>query len=339
MNALVPAGAGALVEERPGVDARAWMARDWMEGPRALARASRRVAWSGRSLFRVSRTQPPRPPRVSADSRVTERGRASHGFALDFCARHGVELSVQGPAIRTPALVVANHVSWLDPIVLQCLGPMAIIAKREVRSWPLIGRTLDRFSIIWLERDDFSSGAKALMQARAYFERGLSVLVFPEATTSDGRGVLPLRRGMFGLAQRMGVPVTPLSLRYVDDFMAWTGDATFLPHFLKSVSQRRIEAQVDVLGPRYARAHEAPEDFAERVRLELAATLVPGEASPALPAAHDSQASEREYERWLAEGPGWDEDDEATRVWSRETSPGTSRFDMRVMDHNIEGVA
>jgi 1-acyl-sn-glycerol-3-phosphate acyltransferase len=74
--------------------------------------------------------------------------------------------------------------------------------------------------------------------------QGASVLSFPEGTTSDGDGVQPFRAGLFAVARRDRVPVAPVSIAYDDRRMAWTGDAAFVPHYLRFAAAGGTVARV-----------------------------------------------------------------------------------------------
>src|SRR6185436_14021215 len=101
---------------------------------------------------------------------------------------------------------VANHLSYLDPIVIGAQIPVAPIAKGEVASWPLIGSVASSLNGIFVDRSSVMSRARALRRAHALLRAGVSILNFPEGTTTDGSRLLPFHRGIFGLAQIARVP-------------------------------------------------------------------------------------------------------------------------------------
>jgi 1-acyl-sn-glycerol-3-phosphate acyltransferase len=89
------------------------------------------------------------------------------------------------------------------------------------------------------------------------------VLNFPEGTTSAGDRVLPFWRGSFGIAQRLGVPVIPVTVRYRDPQTAWFGGASFVPHYIRMASRPRIDVTV-TFGASVSPAPETAEDMAAR---------------------------------------------------------------------------
>ncbi len=179
---------------------------------------------------------------------------------------HGVDVRTDGPHPRGACIVVANHLSYLDPLLVSAVTPCISIAKGETRAWPLIGRGLKALGVIFVQRGDPHSGASAIRRAWRALRAGASVLNFPEGTTSDGRDVGPFKRGIFGLALLADVPIVPARITYSDDRAPWTGGETFAPHYWRLAGVSRLEARV-----RFGQAVRAcrPEralDLAQRAR-------------------------------------------------------------------------
>lgn len=161
---------------------------------------------------------------------------------------HGVRVHLRGRFPVGPCVVVSNHVSWLDPVVIGSQLPVAPIAKHEVRRWPLVGSVCEALGVMFVERGSAASGAKVLRASRAALEDGVAVLGFPEGTTTDGDRVLPFARGLFGLARHLKVPVVPVSLRYADDACRWVGDDGFVGHWLSLARKPGLDVEISI-GP------------------------------------------------------------------------------------------
>jgi 1-acyl-sn-glycerol-3-phosphate acyltransferase len=187
-------------------------------------------------------------------------------LAENMCAMHGLTVGHCGTPPRGPAILVANHVSYLDPIAIMSVVPSLAIAKHEVASWPVLGELARGLDLLLVDRADPHSGARALLRARTLLARGASILVFPEGTTTLGDDVLPFKRGMFGLARRLALPVVPVALDYLDEGMAWVGDASFLPHYFKTSSHPQVGVRLEFGEPMFAEPRERAEQFAARVR-------------------------------------------------------------------------
>jgi len=224
-------------------------------------RATRR---SGRGLFNAmaelgaARTAPPRNARDAAHRLAG---------ALGAIARaHEIVVTVEGDIPRGTALVVANHVGYLDPLAILPVCPALPVCKGDVRGWPVIGPIGAALGVVFVERTTVPGRARALRRMHALLAAGVPVLNFPEGTTTGGDHVLGFARGSFGIAQRLGVPVVPLAIRYRDPDLAWHGAAGFLPHYLKMTARPRIEIELAFGAAMPPRAGELPEDMAARAR-------------------------------------------------------------------------
>lgn len=195
-----------------------------------------------------------------------ERARELSWVAENMCAIHAVRPSIRGSLSQRPCLLVANHVSYFDPLVIASLTPCTAVAKQEVSVWPCVGDLCRRLGVLYVERECSLSGARVLRQALRSFESGVSVLVFPEGTTTHGDAVLPFKRGSFGAALRAGVPVVPIALRYERRDTAWVGEDTFFPHYMRTIAQPYTRVTVDVLSPLEQRPGDRASDLAARAR-------------------------------------------------------------------------
>jgi 1-acyl-sn-glycerol-3-phosphate acyltransferase len=175
-------------------------------------------------------------------------------------AGHGVEVRTHGRPPEGPAVLVANHVSYMDPLVVSAAAPCISIAKGETADWPLIGKGLRALGVLFVRRGDAHSGAVTLRRALRALGGGATVLNFPEGTTSDGRQVGEFRRGIFGLAALAGVPVVPTRIVYSDDGAHWYGGQTFLPHYWRLAGVHRLIARVFFGDPLSVRDADADTD-------------------------------------------------------------------------------
>jgi 1-acyl-sn-glycerol-3-phosphate acyltransferase len=150
----------------------------------------------------------------------------------------GLEVEVAGPVPAGPAVLVSNHVSWFDPLVVATVVPVTAVAKDEVGAWPVVGERAKGLGVVFVDRLTAHSGVSALLQSRRALRAGVSVLNFPEGTTTHGDMVLPFRRGVFGLARLAGVPVVPMRLE-VDRSLTWAGPDPLLPHLWRLCATRR----------------------------------------------------------------------------------------------------
>jgi 1-acyl-sn-glycerol-3-phosphate acyltransferase len=197
--------------------------------------------------------------------------RRQQAAARAMCALHGIDAETRtiGRRLGGPALLVSNHLGYFDPIVIGGLTACVSVAKRELLSWPLVGRRLRDLGVVFVDRSNPWSGARVIRTMLHAFARGASVLNFSEGTTSDGRTVLPFRRGAFGAARIARVPIVPVRIDYDDARIAWYGDATFVPHYLAVLSRGRIRASVTFGEPILPRPGDSARELADAVRCAI----------------------------------------------------------------------
>lgn len=196
-------------------------------------------------------------------------GPAAHRLAgaLGTIARaHHLDVQLRGDVPRSAALIVANHVSYLDPVAILPVCPAIPVANDDVRSWPIVGLIGKALGTVFVAREDPIERVRTLRRIHDLLAAGTSVLNFPEGTTTIGEHIIPFWRGTFGIAQRLGVPVVPIAIRYREPAMAWCDGATFLPHYLAVAGRARVEVALTFGAPLHARAGESPEAMAARTR-------------------------------------------------------------------------
>lgn len=160
----------------------------------------------------------------------------------------GIELRVHGELPESGAILVANHRSYTDiPAILYSL-PCAFLAKASVGRWPVIGWAARLANTVFVERASKESRRAARASLKALQSQGLSVVIFPEGTTSPSPGRLPFRPGMFHLAAEGGLRVVPVAIEYKNSEDAWLGDDSFVPHFLRRFGEQK-KSVVVTFGP------------------------------------------------------------------------------------------
>lgn len=187
-----------------------------------------------------------------------------HIFHRAVCAVLGIRIKEIGRrSASTPLLILSNHASWLDIIVITAVTPAVFVAKHEVASWPVIGwlARLQRTVFIERERRHKTGEAAAAMADR--LGGGDAVVLFPEGTSSDGNRVLPFRSALVGAVHHTlgnsthhdAVNVQPLSLAYTGmggvplsrglrNRLAWYGDLELLPHVLGVLRSGAVDVTV-----------------------------------------------------------------------------------------------
>jgi 1-acyl-sn-glycerol-3-phosphate acyltransferase len=189
------------------------------------------------------------------------------------CTVHDLDIEVTGRLPEGPAVVVANHLSYLDCLVLCAQAPFVPIAKGEVAGWPLIGPAASALGVLFVDRSNPLSGARALRGALRALRAGVSVLNFPEGTTTDGSCLLPFKRGIFGVALLAKVPVVPIALAFESPDLCWTGGDTFVPHYLRTAARSSTVVRLAIGQPIKPRRHDSADELAAFTHDQMSAML------------------------------------------------------------------
>lgn len=127
----------------------------------------------------------------------------------------GITLQVEGKPRPAAALLVSNHVSWLDIAVIHAACPHArFVSKADVLRWPLLGWLIKSVGTLFIERERKRDALRVVHEVAAALGRGETVAVFPEGTTGAGDKVLPFHANLLQAAIASHSPVQPVALRY-----------------------------------------------------------------------------------------------------------------------------
>lgn len=191
----------------------------------------------------------------------------------------GVRLQVDGTVRPGATLLVANHVSWLDIAAVHAVAPHArFVSKADVRHWPLVSRLVDAAGTLYIERERTRDALRVVHQMADALRAGDTVAVFPEGTTSDGRGLLPFHANLLQAAIATGTPVQPAALRFSDaahdvsPAAAYVGETSLLECLWAIACAEGMVVRV-ILRPAIATPHADRRALAARLRDEIAQAL------------------------------------------------------------------
>ncbi|CAG4904686.1 lysophospholipid acyltransferase family protein [Paraburkholderia gardini] len=153
-------------------------------------------------------------PRASAGERL-ELNRAWSLKMLRLCGMHLVVHNDEA-RLDAGALVVANHVSWIDIYVINAWRPTPFVSKAEIRNWPVVGWLAEQLGTVFIQREKRSDARRIVHELAERLGAGELVCVFPEGTTSDGLALLPFHANLFQAAVSASCPVQPVCLMYED---------------------------------------------------------------------------------------------------------------------------
>jgi len=232
-----------------------------------------------------------------------------HLYHRILCALIGVRIRKVGArSTASPALILSNHVSWLDICVISALAPVVFVAKSEVSEWPVFGWLARLQRTIFINRQARHQTGAATREIAGRLLGGDAVVLFAEGTSSDGIRVLPFRSSLVGAVhhalgnstQHTQITVQPMSLAYVGfggvpmgrglrERVAWYGDADLVPHLLHVLASGAVDVTVswgeatayDMSADRKAIARDA-EKSVRRMTAAALRAAPPARATPAL---------------------------------------------------------
>jgi lyso-ornithine lipid O-acyltransferase len=152
--------------------------------------------------------------------------------------------------IPTGGLLISNHLSYLDILVLSTLTPAVFVAKREVKSWPLMGLLAQLAGTVFIDRQRRTHVGEVNDEIETALADGALVVIFPEGTSSDGQTILPFKSSLLEPATQRKHPLTVSCIQYTltdgdaGAEVCYWGDAVFLTHMINLLSKRNVRAFV-----------------------------------------------------------------------------------------------
>jgi 1-acyl-sn-glycerol-3-phosphate acyltransferase len=185
-------------------------------------------------------------------------------WSLKTLALLGVRLEVRGqPPQSGPVLLVANHISWLDILVMHAARYCRFVSKADVKRWPLIGRLATGGGTIYIQRESRRDALRVVHHMAESLARTEVVAVFPEGTTGDGLELLPFHGNLVQAAISASAPAQPVALSFLDTRTrshshspSFVGDETFLGSVWRTVSGPSVTAVVHYGEPQQAQGRD-----------------------------------------------------------------------------------
>jgi 1-acyl-sn-glycerol-3-phosphate acyltransferase len=196
-----------------------------------------------------------------------------------------IEAQPLGP-VPSGGLLVSNHLSYLDILVLAALTPCVFVAKSEVKGWPLFGWFAKRAGTIFVHRDRRALAGQAVNEIENALRSGAVVVLFPEGTSSGGQTVLPFKSSLLEPVARPEHSLTVACLRYdlsdgdVSEEVCYWKDMTLVPHLINLCGKLSVQASArfqTVCGERGNRKQLALELHDRILQMKRDDTTVSGE--------------------------------------------------------------
>ena len=160
-----------------------------------------------------------------------------------------------GQPLHSGVLLVANHVAWLDIPLLGGYSSIRFLSKQEVENWPVIGWLANCAGTLYIERGKQGAAQLAADRISASLRAGDAVLVFPEATTTNGHNVRPFHARLFSSAMEADAPIQPIALRYRSEQgepcgrVPYVDEMSLLSNLLGFLGEKTLYMEIHYLAP------------------------------------------------------------------------------------------
>lgn len=208
---------------------------------------------------------------------LSSRDRAISRWSAKLLKILGIRLIASvPPGFSHGALLVANHVSWLDVFLIHATRRVHFVSKHEIRDWPVVGWLAERAGTLFIQRAKKSDIARINREMHALLDDGAWVAVFPEGTSTDGSQLLRFLPSLFQPAVDENLPVVPVALQYetpqgaYTDAAAYVDEVSFGQSLWRIAGEREIVARLTFCAPVRAAGRR---ELAEAAYREIAGAL------------------------------------------------------------------
>jgi len=182
------------------------------------------------------------------------RSRNSRAFWLQRNSRRILNIFKLKPeftgTVPTRGLLISNHLTYLDILVLSSITPAIFVSKREVKFWPVFGLCAQMGGTLFVDSERRTQVGEVNSEIKKALDDGALVILFPEGTSSNGETILPFKSALLQPAVGHSHPISVACIQYaLDDGDAgeevcYWGDDTFFPHMMNLLGKRGVKANV-----------------------------------------------------------------------------------------------
>jgi len=209
-----------------------------------------------------------------------EKTQKVKAWAHDLFELVAIKVEISGtPPLQGSVLLVANHISWLDIVLLLSASHCRFVAKSEIARWPVLGLLTRAAGTLFIARDSPRDALRVVHHMAEELRAGAALAVFPEGTTSNGLQLLPFHANLFQAAVSAHVAVQPVALRFVDATSGapslapcYIDDDSLLDSVWRTLTAPPLRAQLHFCPPQRAEGRDR-RAWAADVRSAIEATL------------------------------------------------------------------
>lgn len=185
---------------------------------------------------------------------VTRRSRYALGIM-------GYDIVIENPENLRKGqnyMIVANHMSYIDALIMAYVDPMCFVTSMEMKEAPVLGLLTEVGGCLYVERRSKENLHNEIFEITDALSTGFHVVIFPEATSTDGSKILPFKRPLLTAAVQSQRPILPMVIQYEEindekvtsknrDKLCWYGSMGFAPHFFSMLRLKKIRIRVKIL--------------------------------------------------------------------------------------------
>ncbi len=167
---------------------------------------------------------------------------AAHWFRV-MIRLIGLRVHVSGQAADAPVLLVGNHISWLDILVVGSQAHTLFVSKADVKGWPVVNLMTRAGRTLYIERGAHGT-ADLRQQMQGRFDQGYRVLIFPEGTTTNGETTRRFQPRLFAVAIDHQIPVQVFALHYRQASAAYIDDLSLLDVLWNCTAEKAVDVHL-----------------------------------------------------------------------------------------------
>ncbi|HEY6169970.1 MAG TPA: lysophospholipid acyltransferase family protein [Verrucomicrobiae bacterium] len=212
-------------------------------------RVAGRLFWLGSEMFLAALNYGLHCAFCSRDSLPSARATWLQSSSRRVLRVFRIEIRFDGH-IPSKGLLVCNHLSYLDILVLAAIVPCLFVAKQEVKYWPVFGWFAKLAGTVFVQRERRTQAGRTVDEIETVLQTAALVVLFPEGTSSDGQTVLPFKSSLLEPAVRQAHPLSAGLIQYalgdgdVGEEVCYWKDMTLVPHLINLCSKRTVQASV-----------------------------------------------------------------------------------------------
>lgn len=198
---------------------------------------------------------------------------------------------INKPSGKDRFLLISNHMGFVDIIGLASCFPMLFVTSNEMRETPFLGLLTELGGCIYVERRSRTKILDEMKNIVEALKKGFHVVLYPEATSTNGEKVLPFKKTLMMAAAHAGVPIQPVVINFREingdeftvkwrDHVCWYGDIPFITSLWKTMTLKSLSTEIEFLEQITVAPDEDRGVIADKAHTMISAKFVPVKELP-----------------------------------------------------------